>query len=105
MTALYQRMASDNYNGDRQMKDLMLKVWSPTPWMLDVPDSVDGADNLRHFINNWCNQNLGRESYPLHGIEGNWHRGGVTINGLTWYGFKTKEIMEKFRIHFGGNEG
>lgn len=78
-------------------RELQVKVWSPTPWMVDV---FVGSEERRRLIRNWCNHNYGRESLPIHDISGNWHEGGVTINGKTWYGFKTQAMMDAVMAQF-----
>lgn len=78
-TELYQRAINECLP---EHKELMVQVWSPTPWMLDV--SVGSAEERRREIRNWCNRNLGTESSPIHGNDGNWHEGGVTNQGKTW---------------------
>ncbi len=80
---------------DRERGELMHKVWSPTPWMVDVHDA-----GREREIRNWCNRNLGRESSPIHGHEGLWHQGNVTMHGHTWYGFATEEMMTRFTLNF-----
>lgn len=78
-------------------QELMAEVWSPTPWMLDV--NVGGEERRRE-IRNWCNRNLGPESSPIHGNEGDWHEGNVTMHGRTWYGFKTEAMAKRFEAQF-----
>ena len=74
------------------------KVWNPTPWVIDVyvgkNDGYVNADegNIREY----CIKNFGKQSWPIHGRPANWYRAGMTVLGWTWFGFKTKEMMEKF---------
>ena len=74
---------------------LMHKVWDNTPWMINV-FTDDSDSERRNEICHWCNDNFGKEAWPIHGFDGNWHQGGATIDGWTWIGFATKNMMEKF---------
>jgi hypothetical protein len=78
-----------------ELSDLMLKVWSPTPWMVDVI-----TDGREQEIWQWCYRAFGPESSPIHGKVGNWHRANVTIHGKTWFGFKTEAMMQRFQEQF-----
>jgi len=92
-TELYRKTMAEDY-GDAEQKALMKSEWSPTPWMLDVfTGDLDGE------IRDWCYRSLGRQSSPMHGHEGIWRRGNVTMHGRTWFGFKTKELMEQFKAN------
>lgn len=93
--ALYQIAISECLPEHRE---LQVKVWSPTPWMVDL--FVGNDDLRRRRIRNWCNHTIGRESLPLQDISGNWHEGGVTIQGKTWFGFKTQEMMNAVAEQF-----
>jgi hypothetical protein len=101
-TDLYRKTMSEDY-GDPKLLELQRKVWSPTPWMIDVYEG-DGRDKERE-IRNWCLRNLGTESSPIHdrdigevyAHERVWHRGNVTMHGWTWYGFKTEAMMKRFQ--------
>jgi hypothetical protein len=93
--ALYQRACNECLPEHRE---LMVEVWSPTPWMLDV--NVGSGEDRRREIRHWCNRNLGHESSPIHGHEGDWHEGNVTMHGRTWYGFKTEAMMKRFEAQF-----
>lgn len=89
-SALFERlMASEQ--GD----ELMHKVWDNTPWMMDA---FTGAVNSTrwHLMNEWCRENYGPEAWPIHGKPGQWHRGGATIHGWTWFGFATEAMMTYF---------
>jgi hypothetical protein len=80
-------------------RERMIQVWSPTPWMLDVK-----VMDRRREIRRWCNRSLGPESSPIHGHNGNWREGGVIVNGKTWFGFKTEEMMKQFEAQFPNNQ-
>ena len=79
--------------------ELMLKVWSGTPWMVEA---YTGGCNSERWeeIADWCEAQYGREAWPIHGHPGKWHRGGATINGYTWLGFETQEMMQAFEARF-----
>ena len=94
-TELYQRALRECAPEHR---DLMEEVWSPTPWMMDV--NVGSGEDRRREIRHWCNRNLGPESSPIHGKEGDWHEGNVTMHGRTWYGFKSAAMMKRFDAQF-----
>lgn len=91
---LYHRMLEYDY-GDDDRRDLMEKVWSGTPWMVDT--FTDGINSHREReITEWCRAEFGDEAWPIHGRPGTWHRGGATIHGWTWFGFDTEEKMHRF---------
>jgi hypothetical protein len=100
-SALFARvMIGADEDKDRERGELMHKVWNPTPWMLDVFDGGPGPDGREREIRNWLNRHFGRESSPIHGHEGLWHQGNVTMHGRTWYGFATEEMMTRFAAAF-----
>jgi len=90
-TELYERAITDCRPEHRE---LMVEVWSPTPWMIDVV-TKDREQALWH----WCYRNFGPESSPIHHNQGNWMRGNVTISGKTWFGFSTEKLMRRFEAH------
>jgi hypothetical protein len=63
--------------------------------MIDVFTS-NREDEIKH----WCQRMFGDESSPMHGWAGAWRRANVTMHGWTWYGFKSKELMERFQAKF-----
>jgi len=81
--------------------ELMQKVWSVTPWMINADT---GSINSGRYmeIRGWCNSTFGREAWPIHEIKGNWQNGGATVYGQTWMGFKTEEMMNQFRSKWEG---
>lgn len=93
-TGLYQFIL-DRSAGDDERDVLMRKVWEPTPWVINV---FEGSYDEYNFIDiiRWCCDNLGDESYPIHDKVGVWHRGGATVDGYTWYGFASEELMQRF---------
>ena len=93
-TDLYRDILSYDY-GDPETKELMVKVWSGTPWMIDVLTGSHDEKKQRDIMQ-WCLDEFGPEAWPIHGKSGQWHSGGVTINGWTWMGFSTEEQMQKF---------
>lgn len=97
-TDLYKRtMQWAEHDGRYRYGDLMREVWSVTPWMVDAytggySNNLEREENIRE----WCREHFGQEASPLHGIKGAWQRGSATINGYTWMGFATQEMLEKF---------
>jgi len=86
-------------DGDEERLTLSHKVWDHTPFVLDVyvgerNEYGEGIDESE--IREYCRENFGKESWPIHNKPGDWYRGGATVDGWTWLGFKTKEMMEKF---------
>jgi len=79
-------------------------VWDPTPWILDIRSPYPGSssaslkggdvDRLTHI--NWLRENVGVESWPIHGKPGDWYFAGVTVDGQTWLGFRTEDMMRRF---------
>lgn len=95
-TDLFRGMAGHDY-GSEEMLALNIKVWGPTPWMVDVyTGGYSNSLEREQKIREWCAAQFGPESSPIHGRVGTWHRGGATINGWTWMGFATREQMEQF---------
>lgn len=93
-TELFQQTMDFNH-GDAGMSALMRKVWGGTPWMVDA--FTDGTGGARdRDMREWCIAKFGPEAWPLHDRPGQWQRGGVTINGWTWFGFATKAQMDQF---------
>lgn len=86
-------------NLDDEGVELHHKVNDPTPWIIDVrlPES-----NSREWFEllEWCSDNLGPESWPIHGRPGNWYRAGATIHGHTDMGFATEDMMKRFMEQF-----
>ena len=73
----------------------MKEVWGQYPWMIDVFfDSYRTERNDE--VTDWLRENIGKEGSPIHKIDGNWYRGGATIFGWSWVGFKKEETMNKF---------
>jgi hypothetical protein len=84
--------------------DLMRSVWAGTPWMLEA--YTGGPDDERwEQIAYWCENQFGPEAWPIHGHVGKWHRGGATVNGFTWMGFATEEMMNQFQAAWPNNKG
>lgn len=97
-TELYQRVIAFDH-GDASRNDVVRKVWDGTPWMIDVFTGKCG-DELDRDMREWCMKNLGPEASPIHGQDGEWQRGYATINGWTWFGFKTEDQMMRFIERF-----
>ena len=76
-------------------RELMVKVWSGTPWMVDAfTGSV--ADTRDFEMRDWCYEHFGEQAWPIHGKPGDWHRGSATVFGRTWFGFATEEMLNQF---------
>lgn len=80
------------------------KVWDGTPWMVNAFTGPIVEDRM-HEIISWCRERFGPEAWPIHGKPGNWHRGGATVQGWTWFGFATKEAMQQFEAEWGPFDG
>jgi len=93
-TDLYRRTMAADY-GDAERNELMKSEWTPTPWMIDA----QVGDN-REEIRSWCYRNLGGESSPMHRHLGAWKQASVTLHGKSWFGFRTKAIMERFELAY-----
>lgn len=93
-SALYQQMLAFDY-GDTERNELMRKVWSGTPWMVNAWTGSPDDDEFR-WIMDWCRERWGPEAWPLHDRGGTWQRGGATIHGWTWFGFATEAMMQEF---------
>lgn len=100
MTQLYQDTI-DYWQAkqDQEYVDLHVQVWSGTPYMIDVFTGGTREEYLTRTwdIHQWCLENLGADHYAITGKEGVWQRGGATVDGWTWYGFKTEEMMNRFK--------
>lgn len=93
-TQLYRDTLAFDY-GDQDRADLMKKVWSGTPWMVDAYTGSMSEPRDREMCE-WCRDKFGDEAWPIHGRPGAWQRGGVTIYGWTWFGFETEEMLRQF---------
>lgn len=101
VTELYRKAINYDY-GSQETSDLMLKVWSPTPWMVEVYSGGYNKHRDREDkIMKWCREHFGNEASPIHSKDGAWHRGGATVHGYTWFGFSTKEAMDLFVSEWG----
>ena len=91
---LYRRaMAHYEQQGDRP--DLMHKLWDNTPWMVSAFVGQVGGDR-DEAMRQWCRDHYGPQAWPIHGRPGEWHSGGATSQGWTWFGFATETMMTKF---------
>ena len=102
-TALYrQAIDSAMYDGDEERAELMRKVWEPTPWIVDVWTGGFAQEFGREQeIREWCTEHFGPECFVIGGRDGKWQRGSATINGMTWMGFATEEMMNEFMAVWG----
>lgn len=77
--------------------ELTVEVWKDTPWMVEAYTGSMGSDDDIHVeIMRWCREGFGQEAWPIHKRPGTWRRGGATVDGWTWFGFATKEMLEIF---------
>ena len=67
-TDLFHRTLAYNY-GDDERSDLMRKVWSVTPFMVDCQTGSPDDDAYRRIMQ-WCRDNIGPEAWPIHGRDG-----------------------------------
>ena len=102
-TDLYERTITYDY-GDNDRQELMRKVWSGTPWMVDAYTGSIETDRDRE-MRQWCRDQFGNECLPIHGRPGRWQRGGATIYGWTWFGFDTEDAMNEFIKAWPAPEG
>jgi len=81
--------------GDAETDALMRKVWTPTPWMIDVYTGSCDEPRQRAILH-WCYATLGEQASPIHRRTGNWQRGCATVFGWTWFGFASEALMRQF---------
>ena len=95
-TDLYQRMLAWSREEGERGKSLA-EEWEPTPWIVDAYTGGHHNEMGREYdISQWCIEHCGPESVPMRGQKGQWKRGGATIDGYTWMGFATEEMMQQF---------
>lgn len=86
-------------NLDAEGLALHHKVNDPTPWIIDVrlpePNSREWFD-----LREWCDQEFGPQSWPIHNRPGAWYIAGATVFGHTDMGFATEELMKRFIAQF-----
>lgn len=98
-TDLYHRSMAYYEAKEPDGGELQHKVWDATPWMVNAyTGSI--ADDRDMEIRDWCEQEFGQEAWPIHGKAGNWHRGGATVYGWTWFGFAASEMLERFNARW-----
>ena len=101
-TELYRSMiAYWEDKGDQSQLDLQHRVWDGAPWMVSAFTGCI-ADDRDMEMRDWCRNMFGDEAWPIHGKPGSWKRGGATIDGWTWYGFETEEMMRRFQEAWPG---
>lgn len=83
------------YEANNREPELNHKVWDGTLWIVDAYTGRVNEDRW-HAMNQWCRDRFGPEAWPNHGEPGQWHKGGATIHGWTWFGFATEEQMKQF---------
>jgi hypothetical protein len=102
-TSLYDSMIAFNY-GDAERAAIMREVWDPTPWMVDAFTGGCGGARERDMMD-WCFEQFGQQSFPLHGRPGRWMQGCATVHGWTWFGFAEKTDMDRFIARWPAPEG
>jgi len=95
-TALHAQILSMN-SGDDSRDQLMRDVWQSFPIAVDVHTGRIGCVDYQ-AMRAWCRAQFGREAFLGEG--GEWQTGGATVNGWTWFGFKTHAQLEAFRAQF-----
>lgn len=96
-TDLYKRtMQWAETNLDAEGAELLQMFWYGTPWVVNAFTGRMAAGRERQMAE-WCRDRFGDEAWPIHGRPGAWQRGGVTIHGWTWFGFKDRDMMERFQ--------
>lgn len=100
-TDLYRSILAYDY-GDKERGDLMEKVWSVTPWVVNVrTGSMTDMGSAYYRIKQWCAGSMGAEAWPIHGRPGSWQYGSATVFGETYIGFATEAMLDRFRSAFG----
>jgi hypothetical protein len=62
--------------------------------------TTEAGRDIRFAIHHFCTVSFGPESWPIHNKPGNWLFGGATVDGETWIGFATKDMMDQFTAKF-----
>ena len=102
-TDLYRWLMSESAN-NQDGGELEYKIWSPTPWMVDVfTGQISNSGRFREIME-WCREKFGPESLPIHGKEGVWRSSSATVYGWTWMGFDTQERMKEFLQVWGNSK-
>ena len=86
-------MAYYEQQGDRP--DLMHRLWDDTPWMVSAFVGQVGGERDEE-MRQWCHDHYGPQAWPIHGRPREWHSGGATSQGWTWFGFATETMMREF---------
>lgn len=101
-TELFESVVSYDY-GDFGRSELMREVWSVTPWMVNF--YIGRHSEARDIeVRAWCVEHFGPEALPIHGRPGNWQRGNATINGWTWMGFASEDMLVSFLAAWNAKE-
>lgn len=98
----------DYWKDDQHRLELEHKVWDPTPWVIDIrspypgssPVSFHSGDVDRYTHIEWLRENIGSDSWPIHDKPGDWYFAGATVDGETWLGFRTEDMMRRFMAAF-----
>lgn len=103
-TDLYNRMLAFNHE-DPELAALMKKVWIDTPWMINAYTGDRREDRREHDMLEWCYEQFGPMASPIHDKLGSWQRGCATVFGWAWFGFATREDMDRFIARWPLPEG
>lgn len=98
MSDLFERTINFDYD-DPERSELMRKVWSVTPHMIECYTGNIGGDR-EALYRAWLYENIGPQAYPIHEKPGEWQFGSVTIFGWTWLGFSTAAQLRQFKEAF-----
>ena len=103
MTPRYHAIMS-YWKDDAEHLALEHLVWDPTPWVIDLRSPSPGSseasnkpgdiDRLTHI--DWLRANIGVDSWPIHRKPDDWNFACATVNGETWLGFRTEDMMRRF---------
>ena len=96
-TELYRKVV--NWE-EHTTSDFLRMVWEPTPYMIDVYTGGP-TSGRRYEMHEWLTERWGPEGSTIHGHEGLWQFGDASIDGYTWLGFATKEMMQEFLRAWG----
>ncbi len=98
-TALFQRTLAYDH-GDKERNYLMQKVWSVTPFMINVRTGSINSETYREIMQ-FCRVLFGPDAWPIHGRPGRWQSGSATVYGETFMGFEDAGALAIFMGRFG----
>lgn len=99
-TKLYQSVVQWAETKGGEQGAILKSMWRGTPWIVNTyTGSIDDHGPYSEIMT-WCDKEFGPMARPIHGRSGNWQSGSATINGWTWMGFATEEMMNKFSLRW-----